>query len=99
MRKATYSPISSVAAREMRLASRLARLERSARHWGQRSPQASPITRRSQRAQGTSGSPPRDSIAELPGGCRAAEVACPESVLDDRVHHGAAHPVGAVELA
>src|SRR5918994_6439170 len=99
MLKATYRPISSVAAREMRLARRDARLERAARHWGQISPQASPMTRRPQLAQGTSGSPPRDSIAELLGGRRPAEIAGPDLVPDDRVHHRPAHPFGAVELA
>src|SRR5687767_4295131 len=99
MLKATYRPISSVAAREMRLASRDARLERAARHCGQMSPQASPMTRRSQLAQGTSGSPPRDSIAELLGGRGPAEIAGPDLVPNDGVDHCLAHPFGAIQLA
>src|SRR4051812_38639515 len=97
-RRATYAAISAVAAREMRLASLLARRFRSARHSGQSSPQPRPRTRRSHLAQGTSGSPPGDSTAKLLSRCRPAQIAGADLVLNDGSSDGVPDTLGPIEL-
>src|SRR5512145_2435478 len=99
MVSATYSPISNVAAREMRVASLDARRPRSARQPGQRSPQARPTTRSPHFAQGTSGNPPRDSTTELLGGSRSAQIPGADPVGHDGLDHTPPNALGAVELA
>ena len=66
MRKATYSPISTVAAREMRLASRVARRCPLGQAIGTELTPGQPATRRPQLAQGTSGNPLSDGIGRTP---------------------------------
>src|SRR6267142_349450 len=82
-RMATSNPMSTVAAREMRLASFLARPSRSARQSRHSSPQRNPLTRRSHLAQGTSGSPLSDGTAELLRARGTTQVAGPDPVAHD----------------
>src|SRR4051794_21951639 len=89
----------TVAAREMRLASLLARPFRSAKQSGQRSPQFSPRNRRPQRTQGTSGSPLSDGTAELLRRGGPAQVAGADAVTDDGRNDGMADPLRPVQLA
>src|SRR5215210_7112288 len=98
-RMATYAAISTVAAREMRLASRLARRLRSLRQSGQSSPQPSPRTRRSHLTQGTSGSPLGNGTTELLGAGGSAQVAGADTVADDRSEDGVSEPLSAIQLA
>src|SRR5688500_5240001 len=99
MRKATYAAISTAAAREMRLPSRLARACRSAWHSGHSAPQLSPRILRPHFAHATSGSPLCDSISKLLGRGSAPEIVGANLVADDRGDDRIPDPLGAVELA
>src|SRR3954465_7347901 len=98
IRSATYAAISPVAAREMRLASLLARTFRSPKQSGQRLPQPSPHTRRPHLTQGTSGCPSRNRMSELLRAGGAPEVAGANAVLHDGRDDGIADPLGPVQL-
>src|SRR5919198_924598 len=99
VRKATYSPISAVQRRATREEIRRARPSRSQRHSGHSSPHAMRGTCLPHLAQGTSGHPLGDSIAELLRGGVPAEVAGPDIVLHDHLRDGVANPLRPVELA
>src|SRR6187397_1873809 len=99
MRSATYAAISTVAAREMRLASLLARSFRSPRHSGQSSPQPNPHTRRPHRTQGTSGCTSLNRMSELFRAGGAAEVPGASAVLHDGCDDGIPNPLGQVQLS
>src|ERR1700682_4983432 len=98
-RMATYPAISTVAAREMRRASFLARPSRSARHSGHSSPQRNPLIRRSHLAQGTSGSPLSDGTADLLRARGAAQVSGPDAVTHNGGDDSLADPMGPLQLA
>src|SRR3954468_12481451 len=91
-RTATYAAISTVAAREMRRASFLARPSRSARQSGHRSPHRHPLIRPSHLAQGPSGSPLSDGTAEFFRARGAAQVAGPDAVVHDSSDDSLANP-------
>src|SRR4051812_8349104 len=98
-RTATYAAIRTVAAREMRLASFLARRRRSARHSGHSSPHPSPRRRRPHLAQGTSGSPLSDGTAELLCTGGAAQIAGADAVAHDGGDDGIPDPLRPLQLA
>src|SRR3954453_13219990 len=89
----------TVAAREMRLASLLARPFRSAKQSRHSSPQPSPRIRRPQRTQGTSGSPLSDGTAELLRGGGPAQIAGADAVTHDSRYDRMPDPLRPVQLA
>src|SRR3954470_4781529 len=98
IRSATYAAISPVAAREMRLASLLARTFRSPKQSGKTVPQPSPHTRRPHLTQGPSGCPSRNRMSELLRAGGAPEVAGANAVLHDGRDDGIPDPLGPVQL-
>src|SRR5687767_2658652 len=98
IRKETYAANSAVAAREMRRASRFARVVRRLKQSGQSSPNCRPGVNAPQRAQGTSAKPAGNRIAELLRGGRASEISRSHVVGDDRALERIPEPPGRVQL-